>query len=50
VDGSAAGRELFDMRRWRLMTLGANAVTVPVGPTPSSFGCARLILFDQTRS
>jgi len=28
------------------MTLRANAVTVPVGPTPSSFGCARLILFD----
>jgi len=27
------------------MTLG-NAVTFPVGPTPSSFGCARLILFD----
>jgi hypothetical protein len=33
------------MRRRRLMTLG-NAVTFPVGPTPSSFGCARLILFD----
>jgi hypothetical protein len=43
VDGSAAGEGAV-----RYET--AAVVTIPVAPTPSSFGCARLILFDQTRS